>query len=298
VLLVVLVAGGTTLYVGNSGRRLNQRAWEATYGERGLPIPEQGPREGYSGVLVNPKHPDEVLGWREPYTHIAGRIEIDSMGLQHASTRMTPRFHLWILGGSVAFGGYASSIESTYYHRLLDHLLARSIPVQITIQAAGAWTSDNELAALRQNLVRVAPDVVVFLNGLNDITVGEEATIEDNVRRYLENMAAALEIAQIQDVQVVFTLQPFFPQKKQKTRLEERVLSRYAKADLYVEAYSDLRRGLRRLELRGATFADCSGALDDETATSFTDIWHFSDPGHELLARCLAEQLETLLSES
>ena len=50
--------------------------------------------------------------------------------------------------------------------------------------------------------------------------------------------------------------------------------------------------GLRDLARSGgATFIDCSDVFATERATTFTDLWHFADPGHALLADRLAPAL-------
>jgi hypothetical protein len=44
-------------------------------------------------------------------------------------------------------------------------------------------------------------------------------------------------------------------------------------------------------------FIDTSDVLSEEKETTFADIWHFSDHGHDLLGKFLSEQLsEKVLS--
>jgi hypothetical protein len=52
-------------------------------------------------------------------------------------------------------------------------------------------------------------------------------------------------------------------------------------------------KGLAGVE--GTHFIDCSRIFDGEPHTTVADIWHFSDPGHELLAEALAEGLVPVL---
>ena len=61
-------------------------------------------------------------------------------------------------------------------------------------------------------------------------------------------------------------------------------------------AYPRMLAGLRGLAVEAGTYAlDCSDAFSAEKATTFTDVWHFADPGHRLLAECLARGLEPIL---
>ena len=42
-------------------------------------------------------------------------------------------------------------------------------------------------------------------------------------------------------------------------------------------------------------FVDCSRIFDGENSTTFTEMWHFSDFGHEKLAEVLAPQIRKAL---
>jgi lysophospholipase L1-like esterase len=58
-----------------------------------------------------------------------------------------------------------------------------------------------------------------------------------------------------------------------------------------------MKTGLEALaQADGVSFVDCSGVFDAERATTFTDLWHFPDPGHALLADRLAPALLEILS--
>src|SRR4051794_6950912 len=73
------------------GKYLNAYAWEATYRERHVPIPPQGPRDGYwAERLVEPVK-DPLLGWRNREAHVPGRIDIDSDGLQRVINSSKPK---------------------------------------------------------------------------------------------------------------------------------------------------------------------------------------------------------------
>jgi len=145
VMMSIPAAGVTGLWLAHrrlvqpSGEKLNRLAWEATFRERGLPVPPGGPRDGFWGARMPPWTPDPELGWREAEAHLPGLVEEDASGVQRLE-RPDARRHLLILGGSVAWGAYASSLETTYFARLARWLAQRQCPVRITVLAAGAWT--------------------------------------------------------------------------------------------------------------------------------------------------------------
>ena len=89
------------------GIDLNRKAWEASYIERGLSVPASGPREGFWGARLGKKIRDSRLGWHEPEVHIPGLLEIDSNGHQKYESMGKQKYHILIVGGSVAFGAYA-----------------------------------------------------------------------------------------------------------------------------------------------------------------------------------------------
>jgi hypothetical protein len=60
-----------------------------------------------------------------------------------------------------------------------------------------------------------------------------------------------------------------------------------------------MREGLAQLERSGwLQFLDCSRAFDGERATTFTDLWHFSDFGHRILGTAMAARITTILRET
>jgi hypothetical protein len=279
-----------------SGKKLNRAAWEASFTERGLVVPAAGPRDGYWGNRMPPWTRDPEIGWHESEVHIRGLVEQDRSGVQRYGTPGA-RWHLLILGGSVAWGAYASSIEETYFAHLARRLGERGRPVMVTVMAAGAWTSDNELKAFRRQGVAAAPDLVLFLNGMNDLTQGKGIDEDTRVRRYLDRMHEARDIAQTRSIASVFSLQPALAGKRRMSPLEKRVLDLMAdKSALVPTAYPRMLAGLRGLAVEAGTYAlDCSDAFSAERATTFTDVWHFADPGHRLLADCLVRGLEPIL---
>jgi hypothetical protein len=280
-----------------SGKKLNRAAWEASFLERDLPAPPGGPRDGYWGSRMPPWTRDPEIGWHESEVHLPGLVDQDALGVQRLEVEGA-RWHLLIVGGSVAWGAYASSIEHTYFAELARRLAGAGHPVRVSVLAAGAWTSDNELRAFRSRGRALRADVVLFLDGLNDLTQGKGASEDERVRRYLDHLHEARDLAQTAGAVPVIALQPTLVLKRRRTRIEERILELMAdKAALVPTAYPRMLTGLRGLVASGpgTRIVDCSSALSGETATTFTDIWHFADPGHHLLAECLEAGLEPVL---
>ncbi|MCP3982895.1 MAG: hypothetical protein GY723_00815, partial [bacterium] len=90
---------------GLNGLELNRAAWEATYTERGRPVPPVGPREGYWAERIRPqRYPCGDLDACERAQSIPLLVTIDERGFQHVGggTEAFPR--LLFVGGSVAFG--------------------------------------------------------------------------------------------------------------------------------------------------------------------------------------------------
>jgi lysophospholipase L1-like esterase len=281
-----------------SGEALNRMAWEANFTERGLPVPPGGPRDGYWGARMPGQVKDPEIGWHEAEAHLPGLVEEDASGLQRLETP-DARAHLLILGGSVAWGAYASSIETTYFGRLARALARGGHPVNITVLAAGAWTSEHELKALRSRGLDLSPDVVLIFDGLNDLTLGNTSE-DERVTAYLTRMREARDLVRARGARLVFALQPMMLSKR-RSAIEERVLelSLDAAGQARVRnGYARMRAGLRELaQFDGMSFIDCSDVFDAERATTFTDLWHFPDPGHVLLAERLAPRLLEVLRE-
>jgi len=139
---------------------------------------------------------------------------------------------------------------------------------------------------------------VLILDGLNDLTL-VKLPEDEVVAAYLGRMREARDLARARGMAVVFALQPWLLDKN-RSRIEDRVLelSLDAPAEARVRrGYVRIRAGLRELAVdEGTTFVDCSSVFALERATTFTDLWHFADPGHALLADRLAPALLESLS--
>lgn len=277
------------------GIGLNSRAWRASYAERHLPVPP-GPREGWWGTSLEAVH-DGALGMILPERHVPGYFEINRWGMQSASGGPQPRARLLIIGGSVAAGAYASNLGRTYFHQLAHRLSALGWPVEIVVYATGAWTSANELAAFRLRGLSLQPDYVIFLNGMNDLTLYKDWPEEKRVEQYLNHMREARDLALSHHINVVFAPQPFLPEKMVKSGYEVLILAEsYPHADRLIKAHDEMIRGLQAMTIPGKVYLeDCSGVFDRQKHTVFADIWHFSDIGHAILARKLAQDLARIL---
>lgn len=302
---------------------LNQEAWEAGFIEFGLPLPVDGPRDGYWGSRIGVHVEDPDLGWVLPEIDIPNLLALDALGMQHVPARTSGAPRLLIMGASVAFGGGASSIGDTYFQQLADRLADASSSVDVTVYAVGAWKSAQELRALELHGLDQDPDIVMFLSGLNDMTNGSNADVlygtqtdtidgsgwhalyhehdyEERVRVYLSNMRTALGEIRARGASVVFVLQPALFEKQNmsvlEATIEERFLRFFGARAVLTSGYQGLRRGLASLaEADGVYFVDCSRVYGDEPLTVFTDIWHFSDVGHHRLAEALAPQLQPII---
>lgn len=304
------------------GLALNKKGWESSFEERGLPVPPSGPREGYWAKRLGAKVRHPSLGWHEPMACVSDLLDIDENGLQYYYTSSPgDRSRIVILGGSVAFGGYASSIYKTYFHVLGVALEESGTPSDIAIIAAGAWKSIQELAALRLHGQTPRPDLIVFLNGLNDLTSG--ATVDtlfdepaetraafglpdhahdygERVHRYLANMEQAARAASGLPSSLMIVLQPSLVERQHRTSTEEVILKAalqpHASAEALATSYERMRQGLTDLGRSGmAQFRDFARLFDSEKATTFADIWHFSDAGHELLGKKMAREIAPVL---
>jgi lysophospholipase L1-like esterase len=227
-----------------------------------------------------------------------------------------------ILGGSVAFASYASSIETTYFHRLGRGLEAANLPTRIDVLAAGAWKVVQEVRALRLHITEYQPDLVVLLDGLNDLTVGptSEALFElgesegsaqrgharDYPRRvadYLRHVREAAEIASAHGSALLLVLQPSLvehkPLSSHERDLVRGTVRRYGSVEELQDSYEAIRKGLRALEAeRLLTFLDASRAFNAEPYTTFADTWHFGDAGHRILADRMVVAISAILGGS
>jgi len=215
--------------------------------------------------------------------------------MQHAGKKTGATCRILIIGGSVGFGAYASGIKETYFEKTVGILKKNSLPSTITVLAAGGWVSSDELTAFALRGIQTRPDMVIFLNGLNDL-MNQPGYYPELVARYLQNMKTARDIALANNIKIVFAPQPFIGRKKEKSPLEKKILALSSVQKLNPLFYERLKDGLKALcHEQGAYFIDCAGVFDNETLTTFTDQWHFTDPGHSILARELAGHLVPML---
>lgn len=280
------------------GTKINKKAWEACFSEHGLEVPASGPREGFWDVEIRPHEKHQVLQWIEGKRQKPGLFDFDERGMQYVKTKNATS-QILVLGGSVARGAYASSIEKTYFEKAARILESEGYKRSFSILAASAWTSWQELNAFIQIGIQETPEVVVFLNGLNDLTGFRDLTIEDRVVQYLTSMEAAALFAAQKGIQTVVCLQPILLDKPLASNLEKTILSYENEPENLKNGIQMMRVGLMELEKEGTiVFWDCSQALNDTEKTMFADIWHFADLGHEKLAKCLAESLLSILDEA
>lgn len=307
-----------------AGIEMNKQIWEASFRERALSVPAQGPREGYWGVRLSHQTYDSVLGWRHSEQDIPGLVSIDADGLQHARSNDPDAFRMLILGGSVAFGAYASDEGHTYFSELQRMLSEQGVEADITVAATGAWKSEQSVAALMKHFDQVKPDAVLFFNGLNSLTnganastrYGEEVETEDGsvwsplyherdyearTQVYFDNMMRARSFADEQGVPIFFVLQPALFEKKNQTWMEQELWKVYKKflgpsVELKT-SYDKMRTAMRSSAKEDTYFLDLSKAFDDEKTTTFADMWHFSDPGHRIVAEKMAAFLGPIIND-
>jgi lysophospholipase L1-like esterase len=323
---VVLAGVLATVFVwwrGPEGRALNRLAWERTFTERGRSVPASGPREGYWGDRLGPNVDHPVYAWHEPARAVPDLLQIDEHGVQRYRTAGSPKRHVLIVGGSVAFGAYASSIATTYFHVLGTELERLGTPADLTVVAARAWKARQEGHIVQQYEGRLDADLVVALNGLNDLTSGatagtvfgemvatrdgsewtpqyHEHDYQARVGTYLTIMQRVGSFARRHGRTALVVLQPSLAERGHRTAIEERLLEAslvpHESAAALQRSYEAMREGLAELERAGwLHFLDCSRLFDDERATTFTDLWHFSDVGHRLLGVAMAARIAPIL---
>ncbi len=289
------------LLTGMPGAELTQQAWAASFTELGKVPPESGPRDGFDGVRTNPKNVHcGYLIICETDQLIPGLADIQDNGLQYAGSENTQGSKILIIGGSVAWGAYASAIDTTYFSVLHKRLAESGKDTFITVLARGAARSDDDLAAFMLRGLALEPDTVIFLNALNDIYIPGPDGLEMDYREYLRNMEIARRVAQDAGIEFVVALQPFPHGKANKSRYEKAMLSRvevagFPDAESVEKARDAMRAGLQNITSNDhAHFLDCSTVFDAEQVTIFSDQWHFADRGQQLLADCLARELDAL----
>src|SRR5439155_1207317 len=142
-----------------AGRRASARGRDGGAGVRGAVA---GAR--LSGLRPLTRHEGSIL--------VPDLLDVDARGFQHYVSTAERKSRVVVFGGSVAFGGYASAISATYFHVLGTELERLSTPADITIVAGGAWKAIQEADALYAYGAQLEPDLIVFLDGLNDLTNG------------------------------------------------------------------------------------------------------------------------------
>lgn len=279
------------------GEKLRRTAWEASFTERGMSAPPGGPREGIWGEGITPlRCAMSDCAFRKS---VPGVIEVDDRGFQTVGTKEAPYPHILIVGGSVAWGAGASDIGNTYFSRLLEMLKDQYPDASISVLAYYGSTSGTDLGAFVRRGLDAEPDIVVFINGLNDLTVKGQSRQTD-ASDYILNMKTAALIAGRNGIPAAVVRQPFPGGKTNKTELEKRIMELSNKdyektiTPLYKHIGKLLEETARAGEIYYIDAADC---FNDETATTFNDQWHFSDPGHELLARKIYAGLAPVLDE-
>jgi lysophospholipase L1-like esterase len=292
-LLVLLQQGAQRL---PDGVVLHRQAWAAGFEERGLPVPD-GPGDGWWSTGLPEQVPDLATRRRMAAVDLGPRVRVDGLGMRHAaSPGAAPRARVLVLGASVAFGVAASLEARTYFAELARRLGERGHPVVVDVLSAGGWTSREELAALRDRGLVPRPDVVLVVDGLNDVLL-EPGDGPARVRAYLERARAMRDAAAAAGARVVFARQPCFLGKR-RSPLEARIAAVTPELGTLEREWPNVAAGLAALAAEApatTTFADTSGCFDAEEPTTFCDVWHFPDPGQALLAEALASALAPLL---
>jgi lysophospholipase L1-like esterase len=276
------------------GIYLNRRAWQSSFSERGLVPPEYGPRDAYWGGRLLPQNKTVYPAHMEAELNVPGYIQVDKKGFQHVFTTNPPPAHrLLVLGASVAYGAYASTYSNTYFSILARRLDKMGHRIDVSVLASGGWLSWDEVVAFVVKAVDRNDDILIVLNGLNDIVKDPN---NEKVAQYLQNMRVIKFLARARGSTLVFALQPFLPQKPVKSPLEQRVMACSEGCDSLEPYYEQMKKGLAALKNdQDVFFLDCSGAFDSEKYTIFADVFHFSDYGHELLGKMLADEVDTIL---
>jgi len=323
--LAILVFIVWLAIVPKRGSALCRYAWQRTYTDRNQPVPTIGPREGDvtgNRVFQKPGHP--ATKWCEPLVDLPGILEIDADGRQHYRPGSPATFDMLIIGGSVAAGTFATTSKQTYFGRVGAQLEAEKSPASITVFAGGAWKSGQDLAALKYTIQSgLKPNLVVLLNGLNDLTNGASTDAlygqrvptrdgsawtpvyheHDYARRtavYLRNMQSAATFCREHNMAVLFVLQPALFERDPLTDVERQLLKAslapHKSMEVLIDCYAKMGTGLSRLaDEKEVFFLDCSRIFNKESATTFADMWHFSDFGHQILANELTSRIIQVL---
>jgi hypothetical protein len=292
------------------GKELNERAWRAAFIERGLPVPEGGPREGYWGARTESHIQKDASGWTMPNVYLPGLVETDDQGMQHF-VAADARRRLLIVGGSVAWGAYASKIDTTYFNVLGRKLIPLGTPASIDVLAAPAWKSTNEFNAVSRAATS-GTDLVIVIDGLNDLIPLKPGDPHDGnftplLAKYLENIDLMAIVCASRGCKLLVVLQPSLSERTSRSPIEEKCRqesieeAEAAPGQMTFEqalalSFVYLRQELGRRQSEGSLyFFDASRIFDRETATTFCDAWHFADPGHAILGDALATEVNRIL---
>ena len=125
-------------------------------------------------------------------------------------------------------------------------------------------------------------------------------TGQERAARFVANVDGARKVALERGVPILICPQPFILQKRRKTEIEERLLELTWNESLSAASlegsHAEMRRGLLKVcAAEGANCADLSELFDDQRETTFTDAFHFTDPGHRILANALQARIAPLL---
>lgn len=260
----------------DAGKDMSLASWRACYEERGEVPPVSGPRDGVwlCGLpIVADGHTRYRLG-----PSVGTEFATDGLGLQHVPG---PGRRVLVLGASVAGGVYASAASRTWFYQV-----AKTKGWYLTVCAAPGWRTDQESAGLRLHGAAVRPDLVVTLDGLNDILfTSDDASADTYVRRIamMDNFCSML------GAEFVAVLQPSLAERDPMSDVERHLLPPAScQAADTLRRYRMIRAGLAA---SGVRWIDASRALNGPTHTVFTDAWHFADPGHAMLAEFLIGRL-------
>src|SRR3989344_1424758 len=295
-----------------SGQTLNELAWQQSFTERGQTPPPSGPREGFWGSRIDPKTYHPILEWHEPKITDPGILEIDANGIQHSLSSHPHPHEILIVGGSVAFGAYASSASKTYFSVLGQLLDTANLGSNIHVSGSGGWNSTKDLIAADLFSQLYNPDLIIILDGLNDLMFEpstEPQPVSTNnpdyrprTMRYLTNLGQIAQAAASRQTKLLFVLQPALFNRHRPTAIESKLLSdtlaslHQSLPDLK-SSYATISTALASLaDNQSVYFLDASALFANETHTTFTDMWHFADPGHYLLGQAIFAKVQAILT--
>ena len=300
--LVALLLCGAMLWRGDRtvrtaahcepGASFQVCAWREAFFARHLaPMPDDA-REGLS------RQPRVAWQWTWGFydkatSDVSSALWVYPDGTQHRVAGYARR--VLVLGGSVASGWFASDESTTWWALLADDLDAEVL--NGAYPSARAWDEVRQYDRLAAGF---RPDLVLDMNGLNDLLFERDAEqfgTKQNVRvldqeqqdavsaRYLAAMRALHERA---GDRLVVVLQPSV-WGKARSATEDVILLPHLHPWHTTEAelsatYDAMEAGLRADGIR--VLRPRFGSLH-----TFTDLWHFADPGHAELAGQLARDL-------